>query len=117
MGHPPPQSSEHREGCSIQRSSAYDTNLRWRRHSQQIETSSCRGDDVSLADPHTLAQQEAPMSMPLRLLVERRDDVSLPAVMGRRSRDRRAPVLLLPTTLDFANSTALEDRFILHRQK
>ena len=37
------------------------------------------------------------MLMPLRLLVERRDDVSLPAVMGRRSRDRRAPVLLLQT--------------------
>ena len=96
MGNPPTQASEHREGSSIERSSVYGTNLRWRRHSQQIETSSCRG-DVALADPHTLAQQEAPMSMPLRLLVERLDDVSLPAVMGPRSRDRRAPVLLLQT--------------------
>ena len=64
VGHPPTQASEHREGYCMQRSSACGRNLRWRRHSQQIETSSCRGDDVSLAGPHTQAQWEAPMSMP-----------------------------------------------------
>ena len=88
--HPPTLASEHREGCSIQRSSASGTNLRWRRHSQQIETSSCRVVDVSQASLETLAQRETPMPMGWRMLVDRRDDQSLPRVALQRNPDRPA---------------------------
>ena len=88
-GHPPTLASEHREGCSIQRSSASGTKLRWPRHSQQIETSSCHVDDFSQPSPETLAKRETPMPMARRMLVERRDDVSLPGMALQRNRDRQ----------------------------
>ena len=56
VGHPPTQASEHREVYSMQRSSACGRNLRCRRHSQQIETSSSLVEEVSLAGTDTLAQ-------------------------------------------------------------
>ena len=41
-GHPPTQASEHPDGCSIQRSLACGTNLRWRRHSANWDVTMSR---------------------------------------------------------------------------
>ena len=118
-GHPLTLQIERLERYRIQQSSPCGTNLRWRRHTQQIETSSCRVADVLLAGPNSLAQWEVTMSMEGRPLVEawRRLSAWVDLAAYPSSASAHGPATGRVNTHDFARSTALEDRSILHIRK